>query len=430
MHNKKHFKQRLFLGVSFTAAAIFTMGQLSLSRADDSKKLEVMHLWTSGGEAAAMQVIKNAVQAKGLEWQDSAVAGAGGQNEAQALQARFAAGNPPAAATAQGQNVLEYASQGSLGEINEIAAKDNFEKLIAPELLPYTKVGGNWVSVPFNMHRENMLYINKKVLDQYGGEVPKNWNDFIALLAKIKAGGKVIPLALGGDDWQEAEIFTDIMIGQGGVPFYKDAILKMDNAALSGPKMVAAFDTLRKVLAYTDPNRTGRDWAIATGMVARGEAAMQFQGNWAAGDLIHAGLEPNKDFLCVSAPGNGHTFDFLTDFLVAFKQPNDTAKANQATLIEIVMDKKIQEEFNKKKGSIPARLDASSDGFNACSKQDFADRAEALKDGSLIASFNENMALRADIRAAIVDVVHEFSNTPTMTSQQAVDKIVKNVSSL
>jgi len=340
------------------------------------------------------------------------------------------ASNPPAAATAQGQNVLEYANQGSLGEINEIAAKEGFEQLIAPELLPYTKVNGNWVSVPFNMHRENMLYINKKVLDQYGGKVPQDWDQFVALLGQIKSGGKVIPLALGGDDWQEAEIFTDIMIGQGGVSFYKDAILKLDKDTLGGPKMLAAFDTLRKVLGYTDPNRTGRDWAIATGMVARGEAAMQFQGNWAAGDLIHAGLEPNKDFLCVTAPGNGHTFDFLTDFLVAFKQPNDQAKANQAALIEIVMDKKIQEDFNKKKGSIPARLDASSDGFNACSKQDFADRAEALKDGSLIPSFNENMALRADIRAAIVDVVHEFSNNPSMTSQEAVAKIVKNVSSL
>jgi glucose/mannose transport system substrate-binding protein len=415
------------LGLAVTLA---TLGATAAKAEDDSKKVEVMHLWTSGGEAAAMQVIKDSVQAHGLTWQDSAVAGAGGQNEAQALQARFAAGNPPVAATAQGQGVLEYAAQDSLGNLNEIAAKDGWEKLIAPELLPFTKVNGNWVSVPFNMHRENMLYINKKVLAQFGGQVPQTWDDFIALLAKIKAGGKIIPLALGGDDWQETEIFTDIMLGQGGVQFYKDAILKLDTSALGGPKMVATFDTLRKVLAYTDENRTGRDWAIATGMVARGEAAMQFQGNWATGDLMHAGLTPNKDFLCVTPPGNGHIFDFLTDFLVAFKQPNDTARANQATLAEIVMDKKIQEDFNKKKGSIPARLDASSDGFNACSQLDFNDREAALKDGTVIASFNENMALRADIRGAIVDVVHEFSNNPSMTSDEAVQKVLKNVKAL
>jgi ABC-type glycerol-3-phosphate transport system substrate-binding protein len=47
--------------------------------------------------------------------------------------------------------------------------------------------------------------------------------------------------------------------------------------------MIATFDMFREVLALSDQARAGRDWALATGMVIQGKAAMQFQGDWANG---------------------------------------------------------------------------------------------------------------------------------------------------
>ncbi len=41
-------------------------------------KIEVLHWWTSGGEAAALKVLKDDFAANGGEWMDMPVTGGGG----------------------------------------------------------------------------------------------------------------------------------------------------------------------------------------------------------------------------------------------------------------------------------------------------------------------------------------------------------------
>jgi len=383
--------------------------------------VEVMHQWTSPSESAAIKVLRDAVDANGLVWKDAAISGGGGKNLTQTLQSRFASSNPPAAAQMLPQLVLEYDEAGALADISATDKEQGWDKLISAELYKYMASSGKTVAIPLNQRRENMLWINKKVLDQYGGKVPGNWDEFLALAAKMKANG-IIPLALGGEAFEEGEVFTDVLVGQAGVDFYKKAIIGFDKDALFGPEMVKVFATFRKVLEVSDPNRSGLDWAIATGKVIRGEAAMQFQGDWANGEFEAAGLKPGVDYLCVSAPGHGHTYVFLTDFLAFFKGKGDMLK-NQEILAKLAMSKDVQENLNIKGGSIPARLDVSRDKFNDCSKQAFADRDASIKDGSLIPSFVDNTALARDLRGPIMDVVTQFANTPKMTPEEAVKKL-------
>lgn len=417
--------RRIVYGLGFIAA-LAAAGPVKAG----GNEIEVMHLWTSGGEAAALQVLKDAVEKQGIKWLDSAIAGEGGRAQQQALQARFAAGNPPAAALAPGQLVLEYEAQGSLGDLSGVATAEKWDTLVAPALQPFAKVNGAWVAAPFNIHRENTAYYNKAILDAHGGKVPETWDEFIAYLERVKQGGKIIPLALGGEDWQEAEVFAPILIGQAGADFYKKAIVGLDKEALGGPQMVAAFETFRKILSYTDSNRPGRDWALAAGMVMRGEAAVQLQGDWAVGDFTKSGKTPGVDYVCAAAPGNGSVFVFITDFMAMFRQPTDETRANQETLARLVMSRDVQEQFNLKKGSIPARVDVSPDKFNECAKTSFAARDASIKAGTLLPSFIESVAIRGDARAAIVDVIHEFANVPDMTAKDAAAKIVANLDAL
>jgi glucose/mannose transport system substrate-binding protein len=64
----KQIRSRLVLGAIALAAA-------SLARAGE---VEVLHWWTSGGEAKAASALKAMLQAKGDTWKDFAVAGGGG----------------------------------------------------------------------------------------------------------------------------------------------------------------------------------------------------------------------------------------------------------------------------------------------------------------------------------------------------------------
>src|SRR5579859_4401605 len=87
-------------------------------------ELELMHFWTSGGEAAAMDVIRKAAQADGIQWKDAAVAGGSGMNAFQVLQARVAAGNPPAAMQMHGEQIKQYADAGLLVDLSGVATSE------------------------------------------------------------------------------------------------------------------------------------------------------------------------------------------------------------------------------------------------------------------------------------------------------------------
>lgn len=409
------------------AAALASLAVVGSAQAAD--KIEVMHQWTSGGEAFALQSIKDALAAKGTAWSDTAIAGGGGANEKQALQARFASGNPPAATAVQAQDVIAYADQNALGNVDLIAQTLDWPKILSPEVLPFTKQGATYVAVPIGEHRENMMWMNAKLLKQIGGSPPSSWPEFNALADKLKAAG-VIPLALGGEDWQEAEVFSDILVGLHGKAFFDQAIIKQDPAALGGAKMVEVFDEFRKVLSYTDANRAGRDWNGATQMVISGKAGMQFMGDWAKGEFALAKMTPGKDFLCASAPGNGSTFVWEIDMFAFFKQSNPAVQKLQYQLASVVLDPAVQLAFNIRKGSIPVRDDLDTSKFDSCAQTNFSDRAADTKDGQMIGSFIENVAIASAPRAAILDVITQFANTPGMSSQDAAGKLVKSIKAL
>ena len=391
--------------------------------------VEVMHQWTSSGEALAVRSIKDALAKQGVGWKDSAIAGGGGANQRQALQARLASGNAPVAAQAHALLLKSYKEQNALDNLDAVAKEGQWDSVLAPELIPYAKINGTYYGIPLNQHRENMLFINKKILTKYGDQVPATWDDFLVLAEKMKKDG-LIPLALGGEDWQEAEIFSSILLGTGGPDLYRSTIIKQDPAALQSPEFKRVFDTFRKVLSYTDKNRAGRDWNVATQMVINGKAAMQIHADWAKGEFLTAGKKVDVDFICAAAPGNKQNFVFVSDFWVFFKQTKQVGQENQKVFAATSMDPAVQESFNLRKGSIPARMDVSLDKFDACAKLNIADRNANQKTGGMLPSFIENMGQPLPVRAVYMDVITKFANTPSQTPEAAVKKLVQGLKSL
>jgi glucose/mannose transport system substrate-binding protein len=92
------------------AALTLTLGAGS-ARAAES--VEIIHWWTSGGEAAALQVLRENLEKQGVAWKDAAIAGGGGDQARTVLQARMAAGNPPTAMQMLGLVVQDWAAQGA-----------------------------------------------------------------------------------------------------------------------------------------------------------------------------------------------------------------------------------------------------------------------------------------------------------------------------
>src|SRR4029077_8823342 len=84
------------------------------AHAADVKEVRLLHFWTSGGEAAALNVLKQDLAKQGYAWKDVPVAGGGGEGAMTALKAMVAAGNPPTASQILGYFAVDYAEAGKL----------------------------------------------------------------------------------------------------------------------------------------------------------------------------------------------------------------------------------------------------------------------------------------------------------------------------
>jgi glucose/mannose transport system substrate-binding protein len=93
-----------------------------------AEQVEVLHWWTSGGEAKAAAELKKMLSEKGVTWKDFAVAGGAGDNAMTALKTRVVSGNPPTAAQIKGPAIQEWGDEGVLSNIDAVAKSGNWDK--------------------------------------------------------------------------------------------------------------------------------------------------------------------------------------------------------------------------------------------------------------------------------------------------------------
>ena len=387
--------------------------------------VEVLHWWTSGGEAAALNVLKQDLESQGIGWQDMPVAGGGGEQAMTVLRARVTAGNAPTAVQMLGFDILDWAKEGALADLNEIAAQEGWDAVVPEALQAFARHDGKWISAPVNVHSTNWVWANKAVLDANGIAVPQTWGDFVAAVEKLAAAG-VTPIAQGGQAWQEATVFDAVAMSAGGPEFYKSAFIDLDEGALGSDTMKEAFDRMAFIRANVDENFSGRDWNLATAMVINGEAGFQMMGDWAKGEFLNAGKVPGTDFLCFRFPGTQNQVTFNADQFAMFDQGGSVSK-EQAALASAILSPSFQSAFNVVKGSVPARTDVSDEAFDACGKQGMKDLAAAASSGNLFGSMAHGHAAPASIKNAVYDVVTAHFNGE-YDSATAVEELVDAVS--
>ncbi|MCV6576995.1 MAG: ABC transporter substrate-binding protein [Cohaesibacter sp.] len=398
------------------------MATTSMAQAED---VEVLHWWTSGGEAAALQVLKKDLADQNIGWVDMPVAGGGGEAAMTTLRARVTAGDAPTAVQMLGFDILDWADQKALANLDDVAKQEGWDAVVPKALQKFSKHGGHWVSAPVNVHSTNWVWANKAILDELGIKQPANWDEFVAAMQAVKKSGRTA-LAHGGQAWQDATMFDGVVLSVGGVDFYRKAFVDLDPATLGSEKMNEAFERMATLRSFVDDNFSGRDWNLASAMVINGDAAFQIMGDWAKGEFLKAKKAPGKDFLCFRVPGSEGTVSFNSDQFAMFSVSKESAKAAQGAMAKAIMSPTFQSAFNVVKGSVPARTDVPNDAFDACGKQGMADLAAASKSGTLVGSIAHGHANRAAVKNAIYDVVTAHFNGE-YDSKAAVEELVNAV---
>ncbi|MFZ3001266.1 MAG: ABC transporter substrate-binding protein [Undibacterium umbellatum] len=399
------------------AMLLASLASIHLPVQSAGQKTEVMHWWTSGGESAAVAKFADAYRAAGGIWADTAIAG-GDQARSVAIN-RMVGGNPPTAAqfniSRQFQDVVE---QDMLNNVDEIAARENWDKTLPEPIRNVLKIKGHYYAVPVNIHMPTWIWYSKSAFKKAGiDKEPVTPDEMFAALDKLKAAG-LIPLAHGGQAWQETIVFMAMLANVGGKDLYLSVIRDRDTAAMNSEAFRKVLLSFKRLHSYVDTASPGRNWNDSTALLINGKAGMQIMGDWVMGEFVAAKQVAGREYGCM--PGLGPKAPYLIqgDVFVFPKSRNaETIKA-QKLLASIMVAPGPQLEFNKLKGSIPVRNDADPTQMNLCAKAGM----EIMKDKSRHAGIGE-IYLTPDQNGALTDVLTAYWNT-NMTVEKAQKNII------
>jgi glucose/mannose transport system substrate-binding protein len=352
---------------SWTAFALTLGLSLPSAAAEERGAIDVVHFWISKSEMAALDVLRQAWVGAGNRWIDMPA-----ENKVavqRAVSERIANGYAPAVMQWNAnEGARELPEMGIVLDIEEVADADHWRDVLPATVLNRISYQGKVFFAPTNIHAENWLWTSEALFRKEGLSTPQTWDEIFATADKLQAAGH-LPLALGGGRWEVSLIFNNIMHYKLGSAGYARAI-SGDAAIMQDQRMTEALAMLRRLSHYAEPAdaRTGKTWADATAAVGRGEAGMQFMGDWAKGELVSLGYAVDKDFGCSLVPGTEIAYFMVIDAFAFPITNRETAIKAQHDFARMVLDRDNQVAFSRIKGSLPVRTDVNPVDLDRCGK--------------------------------------------------------------
>lgn len=396
---------------------LFGLGLCALAAgAVAGPRAEVIHWWTSGGESAALRQVAQAYRDAGGVWVDTAIAG-GDQARAVTLN-RIIGGNPPTAAQFNtSKQFSDIIYEDLLGTVDATARREHWDRTLPAPIVDVIRVRGHWYAVPINVHMQAWVWTSKRALARAGiAREPRSMDELFADLDKLKAAG-LIPLAHGGQSWQETVLFSMVLANLGGRELYLRVVRDRDQGAIASHAFRRVLLAYKRLQSYVDPGSPGRNWNDATALLIQGRAGFQIMGDWAKGEFTAAGQAPGRDYGCMAQVTPGSPYLVQGDVFVFPKTADADTLAAQHLLADVASRADVQLAFNRLKGSIPVRLDTDVSSLDPCARQGMA----ILRDPARPLGVTE-VYLTPDQNGALQDVLTAYWNTdmPVERAQKSI----------
>jgi glucose/mannose transport system substrate-binding protein len=366
-------------------------------------QLEIFSSWITGPEAVGLQELSDQFHAQHPDAViiNRALGAAGASAADSTLRSSMLAGEPPDSfqvRIGEGYNQA-WVATGAMEPLTDVYERYGLSDALPPSLLEMVSYEGRPYSVPVNIHRANVLWYNKAVLDANGIDPTAlgTFEGWQATAETLEAEG-VIPLALGDDvPWTAAHLFEVVLVGTLGADAYSG--LWTGETDWKGTGVTQALENFRMMVSYANPDHSDLTWDQANQLVIEGQAAMTIMGDWIDSDYVAKGF---TGYGWVPPPGNAGIYDAVAD---GFGLPKDSLNPELAKeFLGLLGSREGQESLNKRKGSICARMDCDYTDFDAYLQAS----AEDWRGDAIVPSLAHGAAASESWTASFIDTIAEF----------------------
>lgn len=241
-----------------------------------------------------------------------------------------------------------FVKAGRIYPLNAVIAKDPaLKSVLVPANLKNGTFNGKVYAFP-NVVTSELLFYNKELFAKNGLQIPKTWEQFIAVIKKLKANG-VVPLALPNKDpWVGSIPYMYIFDRIAGPQKWEQTCVT-HTGRFTEPEYAAAAKKLlemRDAGAFPD-NYNSMDYNEGKVLFTSGKAAMYMMGTWELGSLINA-MGDKVDFFPfpVIAGGKGNAGGYVLSQDCAYAISNNSKyKTAAAKFLKFMFSKERQAVF-------------------------------------------------------------------------------------
>ncbi|HVV52874.1 MAG TPA: ABC transporter substrate-binding protein [Polyangia bacterium] len=333
------------------------------------------------------------------------------------LQARMQRNEPPDTFQANvGGDLMQWvlsngtdARESKLLPLDDVLAKvPGWREAIPRELLEQVTYDGKVYGVPANIHRNNEIFYNKKLLARFGFKEPTSINDLVAMGERLRGTG-VSLFGLGSNAPWTVALFVDcLMVARDGPEFYHQYFSGLLDA--DDPRMVHTLETALQLLAYANPDHQQLSWLQGIDLVTEGRAVMTVMGEWARGPFNARGLRLGVDYGEIPFPQTADVFVFSADAFVLPAAAKNRAGAER--LLATLASPDGQRAISRARGTLTARIDVPPPAGDPVLEENYA----LLKKHHLVPAAGGVMPARfqSDLDAALGEMLAQHDVDPVV----------------
>jgi glucose/mannose transport system substrate-binding protein len=398
---------------------------LAATTAWAQNELEIFSWW-AGDEGPALEALIDMYEEQYPEVEviNATVTGGAGVNARAVLKTRMLGGDPPDSFQVHaGQELIgTWVTADRMEDLTSLFEEQGWMDVFPADVIDLISTDEGIWSVPVNIHRSNVIWFIPENLEQWGVEVPSDWNQFVTETCPALQEQGITPLSIG-ENWTQQHLWESVALAELGVDGWRD--LWSGDLAFDDERVVSAWETFGQVLECTNDDAAGLAWQQATDRVAQGEAAFNVMGDWAAGYMdTTLGLQPGEDFGWAASPGTDGVFMVLSDsFGLPVGAPHPE---NTVAWLEMIGSQEAQDIFNPLKGSISPRLDSDLSLYNTYGQSAAEDYQSDTRVGSLVhgavanETFMSEFATVMDAFAGSHDAELAASNAQTLAEETGI----------
>jgi multiple sugar transport system substrate-binding protein len=336
-------------------------------------------------------------------------------NDYQTNISRYLQGNPDDVfCWFAGNRMQFFANKGLASDISDIwksAPFDGFTQALKDQ----STSNGKQYFVPLYYYPWAVFY-RKSLWEQKGYQVPKTWDEYKALGAKMKADGNPVAFA-DKDGWPAMGTFDYINMRLNGYDFHISLMGGKED--WTGAKVKAVFDTWKSFLPYYQPDPLGRTWQEGGTALANKQA-----GAYVLGLFVGQQLKPEDlsdlDYFPFPEIDPAHGQDSVEapiDGFMLSKKPKDEAAAKD--LLKFLASPEAENTYlGADPNNVACHKDADTSKYNALQKK----AVELVTGAKHISQFMDRDTRPDFAQNVMIPAIQQFIGKP-----DDIDSILKNV---